>query len=155
MYAFLDAKSFLQVLSLDASTFIRFVYPTIGFLIFWDNPFGVGLGGYAESFNSYIKTIPVNYSHFNEVIGDIKTISADPKNLYSKIASETGIIGIVFFLSAIGLGIFNIYLAGHGIDWPQENFKSGITTMSPLSIVLMLFTIISFIVTFSCLKQKT
>ena len=131
LYTFLDSKSFLEVLSLDASTFIRVVYPTIGFLIFWDNPFGVGLGGYAESFNSYIKTIPVNYSHFNEVIGDIKTISADPKNLYSKIASETGIIGIVFFLSFLLLQLK--YLRCNIIYLPRyklfflTNFLLGIT----------------------------
>ncbi len=103
IYKFLNANSLLAILSLDASTFIRVVYPYIGFLILWDNPCGVGLGGYAETFNSYIKNIPVEYSNFQEVIGDIRTISADPKNLYSKIASETGIVGVLFVISFLFL----------------------------------------------------
>jgi hypothetical protein len=112
IYKFLDADSFMTILSLDGSTFIRVIYPYIGFLIFWDNPIGVGLGGYAEAFNSYINNIPINYSKFGEVMGDIATVSADPKNLYSKIMSETGIVGIWIFLSFIFLQLkylrFNI-----------------------------------------------
>jgi len=103
LYKFVDAQSFSKILSLDGSTFIRIVYPALGFFIFWNNPFGVGLGGYAESFNSHISTISIKYSHFEEVVGDIKTVSADPKNLYSKIFSETGIIGVLLFMSFLFL----------------------------------------------------
>jgi hypothetical protein len=99
LYQFANANSFLTILSLDDSTFIRVVYPYLGFVIFWDNPLGVGLGGYAEHFNYYIKTIPIQFSNFPEVVGDIITKTADPKNLYSKIVSETGLIGIGFFIS--------------------------------------------------------
>ncbi len=131
LYKFADANSFLTILSLDDSTFIRAVYPYIGFLIFWENPFGVGLGGYAECFNYYIKTIPVQHSHFSEVVGDIITISADPKNLYSKIASETGIVGIGFFISFLILQLK--YLRYNIVTLPKyklfflTNFLLGLT----------------------------
>jgi len=131
IYKFLDANSFSKILSLDDSTFIRVIYPYIGFLIFWDNPFGVGLGGYAESFNSYIKTIPVEYSHFPEVMGDIRSLSADPKNLYSKIFSEIGIIGVIFVICFLFLQLrylkYNInYLPKYKLFF-FTNFLLGLT----------------------------
>ena len=131
LYQFVNANSFLTILSLDASTFIRVVYPYIGFLIFWDNPLGVGLGGYAENFNYYIKKIPVQYSSFEEVVGDIITKTADPKNLYSKIASEIGIVGIVLFISFLLLQLK--YLRYNIISLPKyklffmSNFLLGLT----------------------------
>ena len=103
IYKFLDADSFITILGLDGSTFIRIIYPYIGFLIFLNHPFGVGLGGYAEIFNHYINMIPIDYSNFGEVMDDIATVSADPKNLYSKLLSETGIIGLLLFLFFIFL----------------------------------------------------
>ncbi|AEA34637.1 hypothetical protein [Hippea maritima] len=112
IYKFLDATSLWELLSLDGSTFIRVIYPYIGFEIFVDHPFGVGLGGYAQYFNHYINLIPVDYSKFNEVVGDIATVSADPKSLYAKIFSETGIIGIgllfLFFKQQIKYLKYNI-----------------------------------------------
>jgi len=42
--------------------------------------------------------------------------------------------GAMFFVSAIVLAIANIYLAGHGIDWPNQEITPG---MSPLSYAMM------------------
>jgi hypothetical protein len=131
IYKFIDANSFMAILGLDASTFIRVIYPYIGFLIFLDNPMGVGLGGYAESFNFYINTIPIDYLKFNEVVGDIATVSADPKNLYSKILSETGIVGSLIFLYFILLQIrflrSNIKKFPHYKMFFISNFLLGLT----------------------------
>jgi hypothetical protein len=43
------------------------------------------------------------------------------------------------FGGAVVLGILNIYLAGHGIDWLNRNFEGGMTGMSPLSVALAVF----------------
>ncbi len=100
-----NINSLLFIISLDESTFIRAIYPYIGLLIFFHHPLGIGLGGYPEYFNFYINQLPINFSSFKEVSGDIETVSADPKNLYSKILSETGIIGSFLFLVFLTLHI--------------------------------------------------
>jgi hypothetical protein len=50
---------------------------------------------------------------------------------------------------AVFLGIFNIYLAGHGIDWPNQEFESGPVGMSPLSVTLGVIVFTTFFVSFA------
>ena len=55
---------------------------------------------------------------------------------------------------AVVLGIANIYLAGHGIDWPNQNFESGLTDMSPLGVLLFAGTIGVFLGVFVVLLRS-
>jgi hypothetical protein len=45
--------------------------------------------------------------------------------------------GCAFFALAIALAILNIYLSGHGVDWPNQEIDALPTGMSALSVVLM------------------
>mgnify|MGYP001226931658 CR=1 FL=1 len=49
-----------------------------------------------------------------------------------------------FVAGAVVLAIVNIYLSGHGIDWPNQDYETGMTGMSPLSTVLAIFVITVF-----------
>jgi len=81
----------------DGSTFIRIGYPIIGFYIFIFNPiFGVGIGNYRFIFPSIINKYFPDGLVFLEVQNGIDRLVANPKMLFSRILSETGIVG--FFL---------------------------------------------------------
>lgn len=87
---------------IDGSIFIRLMYPIAGFKMFQDHPFGTGLGGYSENFKDYISA---EYEktpwRIPEVDDDIQSKTGDPKSLYSRIASELGILGIIAILTVI------------------------------------------------------
>ncbi|TVO62069.1 hypothetical protein [Spiribacter vilamensis] len=44
---------------------------------------------------------------------------------------------LVAFASAVILGITNIYLKGHGINWPSEEFNWQFINMSFLDLILV------------------
>ena len=52
---------------------------------------------------------------------------------------------VAFFGGAVVLGILNIYLAGHGIDWQSQDFENGMTGMSPLSVILAVGVLFVFL----------
>ena len=60
--------------------------------------------------------------------------------------------GVTFVVTAVALGIFNIYLSGHGIDWPNQNFDNG---MSPLSYLLGVIVMTVFLITFILMMRIT
>lgn len=65
---------------------------------------------------------------------------------------STLISGATMLITAIALGIFNIYLSGHGIDWPNQDFGNG---MSPLSYLLGFIVITVFLITFILMLRIT
>lgn len=50
-----------------------------------------------------------------------------------------------FVVSGVTLAIFNIYLSGHGIDWPNQDLGNG---MSPLSYLLGVLVMSVFLIVF-------
>ena len=52
---------------------------------------------------------------------------------------------VMFVVSGVVLGIANIYLAGHGIDWPNQEIVPG---MSPLSFVMLGLVFLTFVLVF-------
>ena len=74
----------------DGSVFIRLYYPWLGVRMFLENPLGLGLGGYSQSFPAFLDRVSVDYSRFPEVMGDLRTQTGDPKSLYAKILAENG-----------------------------------------------------------------
>lgn len=51
----------------------------------------------------------------------------------------------VGFVLAVILGICNIYLTGHGINWPSEEFRWRFISMSLLDVVLLSGCILAFL----------
>lgn len=37
---------------------------------------------------------------------------------------------VIFFASAVALGIANIYFAGHGVDWLNDEITNGMSALS-------------------------
>ena len=53
------------------------------------------------------------------------------------------------FMLAVILGIFNLYLAGHGIHWPSEEFVNWHSVrLSPLDAILLAGCFVTFMVTY-------
>lgn len=69
------------------------------------------------------------------------------KHLYA-LAAEIIIALIAAFGSAIILGILNIYLAGHGITWPDEEFQWYFISMSLLDCIMLTFSFLVMICTY-------
>ncbi|MFC7393007.1 O-antigen ligase family protein [Scopulibacillus cellulosilyticus] len=96
-----NITSFKDVLFLDGSFFVRITFPLIGFIEFIRHPiFGLGGG------NSYLEFKQILLSYFPEGIkypevyfnAFINNKVFTPRNLFSKILAEEGIIGITLFL---------------------------------------------------------
>ena len=88
---------------LDSSFQQRILYMKTAWVMFSDNPFlGVGSGNYSE-----------HYDKYSEQVGSIVSSYEDfgkprlPHSLYLQIASETGIIGFIIFISIIFLTLMN------------------------------------------------
>lgn len=84
-----------EVLLKDESMYIRINYPLIGFKIMMDHPLlGVGCGNYRYYWGEYVSLS----QRFREAQEDAETVTADPKNLYARVGSETGIFGLLLVI---------------------------------------------------------
>lgn len=91
-------SSVYEFLLRDGSTYIRVIFPYIGFLLFLKNPLlGIGAGNYRFEFQNFIFNRFKEGLNLNEIVANINALSANPKNLYTRILGETGIIGFVIF----------------------------------------------------------
>jgi hypothetical protein len=62
---------------------------------------------------------------------------------------STLLAGGSMLVGAVSLSILNIYMAGHGMDWFNQEFENGPEGMSPLSLVLMLIVLTVFVTSFT------
>lgn len=65
-------------------------------------------------------------------------------------ALAAGIVSSVIasFAGAVILGILNLYLAGHGITWPDEEYNWQFVHMSLLDLILLLGVLAVFVTAF-------
>lgn len=121
----------------DESTFIRLGYPYMGIEMFFDNPLGLGMGGYAIHFEEYLIEMTDDYENYPEVVNDLESKSADPKSLYVKLLSETGILGTLFFLLFL---LYHFWLfSKHKTQLPLE-IKELLYQNLIMAVVLMIQT---------------
>jgi len=86
--------------SLDGSVFVRIMYPVYAILVSLSYPLGMGAALYPYGFNEAMSWLPLNhvaYSNF-EIMGDISSISADPRNLYVSIYVMGGLVGLAYLI---------------------------------------------------------
>lgn len=86
--------------SLDGSVFVRIMYPVYAILVSLSYPLGMGAALYPYGFNEAMPWLPLNhvaYANF-EIIGDISSISADPRNLYVSIYVMGGLVGLAYLI---------------------------------------------------------
>lgn len=86
--------------SLDGSVFVRIMYPVYAILVSLSYPLGMGAALYPYGFNDAMPWLPLNhvaYGNF-EIIGDISSISADPRNLYVSIYVMGGLVGLAYLI---------------------------------------------------------
>jgi hypothetical protein len=89
----------------------RLMYWISSFLIFSRYPFlGIGLGNSGLLFR---ETVPAFGTYLPEVLiilGPVKEIVANPKSLWMRLLSETGIIGFILFISWLVMIGFNAFI---------------------------------------------
>jgi len=91
--------NFQELLMLGGgSTFIRIMYPYMGFEMSLKNPIGYGGGNYRYEFNDVITDYDYALNVF-EIRSNIKKINATPKNLLARAISENGWFGFLILLS--------------------------------------------------------
>jgi len=117
----LDAAKIRELPRKDGSVFIRVHYPLIGIWMFLDKPYGIGLGGYSLFFKQFIDQIGVDYTHFSEVVEDIRTQTGDPKSLYAKALSENGIYSGWMLILFFGLHLYYLKRIASGGIIPYRN----------------------------------
>ncbi|MDX1641919.1 MAG: hypothetical protein R3220_09500 [Balneolaceae bacterium] len=66
------------------------------------------------------------------------------KYIYAIAAGLVSVI-VAAFSSAIVLGIFNLYLTGHGITWPSEPFTWYFISISLLDCIMLAITFTAMI----------
>ena len=116
----LSSKSFVDMLAIDQSVFIRIAYPVVGLFVFLQNIFGVGIGNFPYYFEISLSRLGIKVSGMPEVMGDIYTLTADPRNLYIRILSESGIfVGGLF----IAFFLYHIFLCFKLMKYSNENQK--------------------------------
>jgi hypothetical protein len=107
----LDELSISNLLERDESFFVRIIFPVIGVIQFINFPiFGVGGGFYYVEFaNMMIKYFPyaLDMAEVNTNVF-VNPEAANPRNLFSKILSEEGILGGILFFSFL-IVLYNKY----------------------------------------------
>ncbi len=70
------------------------------------------------------------------------------KFIYALLAGVVGGV-VTAFAGAVVLGIVNIYLTGHGIMWPGEEFNWHFISMSLLDLILIAMSFAALVVIFT------
>lgn len=96
---FFNVQKLSELLYLDGSVFIRVVFPYIGLMIFENNVLlGVGGGNYRFELGNYILDyFPLGFQ-YTEVQAAVYGNEGNPKNMYSRLLSETGLLGTTLFI---------------------------------------------------------
>lgn len=103
----LNIHDLKDILYLDGSVFIRTAFPYIGLLVFKENfIFGVGGGNFRFELGHYIATYFPSGLVYTEVQDAITNNIGNTKNMFSRLLSETGIIGTSNYL----LFIYMLYI---------------------------------------------
>lgn len=113
----LDNLKLDKIIYIDGSIFIRIIQPFIGIKIWLSNIFtfliGIGGGNYRFEYeNQMLLNYPIYYKKNHEIVNNIKFLTGTPKNLYSRIISEGGIISIILF----GIGYIKLYFKANKLN---------------------------------------
>lgn len=101
------------------SLFVRVYYPLAALDMFLHNPFGGGVGSFADQFNNAMVRLGFADIDILEVQEDMARGTADPKNMYFKIAAETGVVGIGAYLAFMFYVLRRIRLSRGYVSTPQ------------------------------------
>jgi hypothetical protein len=96
----LDKLNWDYLINNDNSFFVRVVFPMIGFLEFLRHPItGMGGGFYYKEFTDLLLSHFSSGLNFKEVydIAMLKPESATSRNMFSKLFSEEGLVGVILF----------------------------------------------------------
>lgn len=99
-----------KMLYIDDSIFVRLGYPWIALKIGFSNIYnfilGIGGGNYRLEFlNMMVQEFPDYFYKNTEVMYNIKTLTATPKNLITRVFAEGGIVALITFF----YGYFKVY----------------------------------------------
>jgi hypothetical protein len=91
-------SSWLDLVYLDGSVAVRLMYPWIGLVMFRLFPiFGVGAGNYRYFFPNIVRLRFPRLLRVSEVSSNITRMNANPKNIFTRVLGEGGLIGSALF----------------------------------------------------------
>lgn len=98
--ASMSQASFIDIISLDGSVFVRIMYPVYAVIIAVTHPLGVSPGQYPFIFNEMLPHFPYHDIALSnvEILGDISTVTADPRGLFTALFAHGGFICLFLFL---------------------------------------------------------
>ena len=102
IYKMFEIEKVSDLLYLDGSVFVRFVYPSLAIFMGINYPLlGVGGGNYRYFFGQYLFKYFDKGIQYEEVYMNYISDSSNPKNLIARLFGETGIVGTILFIAFI------------------------------------------------------
>jgi hypothetical protein len=94
----MNVASLGDLIYVDGSVAIRILYPYSALILAKIYPWiGVGVGNFRYFFPSVVKFRLPRLHRYQEVKSNISRLNANPKNLYTRLIGETGLIGSFMF----------------------------------------------------------
>jgi hypothetical protein len=94
----MNISSLTDLVYLDGSVAVRLLYPWIGLVMFRRFPlFGVGLGNYRYFFPNIVRLQFPRLLRVQEVTSNITRLNSNPKNIFTRLLGEAGLVGSLLF----------------------------------------------------------
>jgi hypothetical protein len=94
----MNISSLIDLVYLDGSVAVRLLYPWIGLVMFRRFPlFGVGVGNYRYFFPNIVRLQFPRLLRVEEVTSNIRRLNSNPKNIFTRLMGEGGLVGSALF----------------------------------------------------------
>lgn len=94
----MNISSLIDLVYLDGSVAVRLLYPWIGLVMFSRFPlFGVGVGNYRYFFPNIVRLQFPRLLRVEEVTSNIRRLNSNPKNIFTRLLGEGGLVGSALF----------------------------------------------------------
>lgn len=94
----LNVSSLIDLVYVDGSVAVRLLYPWIGLVMFRRFPlFGVGVGNFRYFFPNIVRLRFPRLLRVSEASSNIQRLNANPKNIFTRVLGEGGLVGAILF----------------------------------------------------------
>jgi hypothetical protein len=108
----MNISSLLDLVYLDGSVAVRLLYPWIGLVMFRRFPlFGVGVGNYRYFFPNIVRLRFPRLLRVSEVSSNIQRLNSNPKNIFTRVLGEGGLVGAILFSMFVFKSIKTAFLS--------------------------------------------
>ncbi len=89
---------YYSIIRIDNSLLIRIGYPVVGFNMFLDNPFGLGVSGFSYYLNDYLHLLNSPVMYDSELTKHLENLNADARNYIIALCVDFGVFGLLLVL---------------------------------------------------------